>query len=173
MYYLLTQAIGFVGLVAFILSFQCKSSKRLILLFLYSNVCYAIQFIMLGGYSAGMTGMTAALNNVVQYHAGKKWADWIGWRPVFCGLYVVAMVVTWNGWLSLLPCVASIVGNLVMWSQNGRLIRLSRLFIVSPCWLIYGACMGSLVGIVGQLLSIGSVLISIRRYGLKELDQVS
>ena len=173
MYSVLTQLIGFVGLGAFVLSFQCKNNKYLILLALFANLCYTIQFFVLGGYTASLTELIAVFNCLIQSCYGRKWAEWYGWRWLFSGLYLAALAFTWQNWFSLLPCAASILGTLAQWSRNGKIIRLSRLFVVGPFWLIYDAYVGSISGVISQLLSVGSILISIRRYGIKNLDQIT
>lgn len=173
MYAVVTQAIGFVGLAAFVLSFQCKNNKYLILLSLFANLCYTVQFFMLGGYTASVIELISVLNCLVQNAHGRKWADWYGWRWVFSGLHAAALLLTWQNWFSLLPCVAAVVATLAQWSRNGKHIRLSRLCFVGPAWLVYDVYVGSLSGVISQILSIGSIAVSIRRYGMKELDRIT
>ena len=173
MYAVLTQAVGFVGLAAFVLSFQCKNNKYLILLSLFANLCYTAQFFMLGGYTASVSELISVLNCLVQSAYGRKWADWYGWRWVFSGLHIAALALTWQNWFSLLPALAAVVATLALWSRNGKMIRLSRLLFIGPLWLIYDAYVGSISGVISQILSIGSILISIRRYGMKALDQIT
>ena len=173
MYAVLAQLIGFVGLGAFVLSFQCKNNKYLILLFLAANLCYTVQFFMLGGYTASVSELIAVFNCLVQSAYGRKWAGWYGWRWLFSGLYVAALALTWQNWFSLLPCVGAVISTLAMWSRNGKTIRMTRLTVVAPCWLVYDAYVGSISGVISQILSIGSILISIRRHGMKALDQIT
>ena len=57
------------------------------------------------------------------------------------------------------------------WSRNGKKIRLAKLFIVGPGWLIYDVYAHTLAGILSELFALCSTLISIYRYGWKSLDQ--
>ena len=44
--------------------------------------------------------------------------------------------------------------------------------INSPLWIVYDIIVGSWAGILDEVFSIGSMVISIARYGWKGLDEV-
>ena len=50
------------------------------------------------------------------------------------------------------------------------MIRLNRLCFASPCWIIYDILVGSVSGIACEAFSMGSVIVSLFRYGLAALD---
>lgn len=58
--------------------------------------------------------------------------------------------------------IAKLVSSVSLGINNPRIIRILKL-ISFPCWLVYDIHMGSLSGIVGDLMSIGSVVIGIIR----------
>lgn len=173
MYFILAQLVGFVGLAVTLLSYQCKNNRWLIFMQLCGNASYALQYYMLGGLAGCATLLIALFSCLVQSFYGRDWAEWIGWKWIFCGLYVAATAITWQNLFSLIPCAAAIVATLANWSRNGKVIRVSRLIFVAPLWTIYDIYTRSLSGILCELLGVGSILISIRRYGIKNLDQIS
>ncbi len=46
---------------------------------------------------------------------------------------------------------------------------MSNLFCASPAWLLYDVMVGSAAGVVNELITLGSIIISIFRFGWKEL----
>ena len=83
---------------------------------------------------------------------------------------IAGTILTWQSVFSILPCVAVVSLNFAAWSRNGKKIRLTNIFAVSPSWLIYDVYSGSISGIITELICLGSVGISVLRYGLKALD---
>ena len=171
MYQVIAQAVGFVGAGLNIASYQCKTSHRLFLLQLLGNLVYTTHFFLLGAYTGCISLAISFCGNAILYNNGRRWANWRGWKWVFAALYIAATILTWKDLFSLLPCAAMLTANFTNWSRNGRVIRLGRLAVVSPGWLIYDIYTLSYSGILCETLCLCSILLSIRRYGMKALDQ--
>ena len=163
---------GGLGFMCYLLAFQCKSSRGLIFLNFCGDAVYALQMFLLGGYTGCLTLVIASIYGLIQCCYGRKWAMWQGWKWVFAALYLLSTVLTWENIFSILPFIGAATVTFTNWTRNGRIIRLSRLCIVAPVWLIYDVYAGSWSGALCQILSIASILISICRYGMKRLDQV-
>lgn len=170
---LLTQALGSLGLVLSLLSYQCKESRRLILVQLGSNIAYVVHMLMLGAYAGCLSLAIMMVSNGLLALSRYPWAAWRGWRPVLCALFAAACCATWTGPLSLLPCAATMVAAMTNWTRNGKAMRVSRLVFVGPAWLIYDIFVNSWSGALNEVLGLLSIGISIYRYGLKNLDRVS
>lgn len=56
------------------------------------------------------------------------------------------------------------------WIYNARKIRIVGMLINSPLWIIYDIAVGSWAGILDEIVSEASMLISILRYGWKNMD---
>ena len=56
--------------------------------------------------------------------------------------------------------------------SHERKIRVAGIFINSPLWIIYDIIVGSWAGIIDEIVTEASMLISIYRYGWKNLDTV-
>lgn len=54
-------------------------------------------------------------------------------------------------------------------TNNAGIIRLANMFICSPTWIIYDILTGAYSAIANEVVVIGSVILSIYRYGMKEL----
>lgn len=170
-HYLLIQAIGILGTVSFFLSFQCKRNKNLFRVQFLSYLCYTIHLLMLGATTGGISYV---LNTVRSFCLGSKYTFLKG-KPmcaIICTAQVVTLFFTWGGWWSILPVAANIASTIGGYTHNARKIRIAGMFINSPLWIIYDIIVGSWAGILDEVISEASMMISIYRYGWKNLDTI-
>lgn len=167
----IAQILGLIAAAILWWAFQCKNTKRLFLLQLISSIGFSLHFLVLGAYTGMLLNLAEVLRSYLLYRGDKKWTSHritmvaVMLLMAFCG------AVSWDGWLSLLPSAAMVIGTCFMWSRNGKILRLAQLFFISPCWLIYNVAMGSIAGILTESVNIVSVIVSLLRFGLKELDE--
>lgn len=86
-------------------------------------------------------------------------------------MQVLALFFTNAGWLSLLPVIANIASTIGGYTHNAKKIRIAGMFVNSPLWIIYDILVGSWAGILDEVVSELSMIISIIRYGWKNLDK--
>ena len=91
---------------------------------------------------------------------------------LICALQILALIFTWAGWISILPVAANIAATIGGYTHNPRKIRVAGMFINSPLWIIYDILVGSWAGILDEIVTEASMIISIIRYGWKALDRV-
>jgi len=171
MHFILIQAIGIVGTVLFFLSYQCKSNKNLFRVQFVSYLCYTMHLLLLGATTGGISYI---LNTVRSFCLGSKHAFLKGKTMccIICALQMVALFLTWEGWWSALPVVANIAATIGGYTYNARKIRVVGIFINSPLWIVYDVIVGSWAGILDEIVTEASMLLSIYRYGWKNLDSV-
>ena len=91
---------------------------------------------------------------------------------VLCILQVTTLIFTWSGWWALLPVIANIAATIGGYTCNARKIRIVGMLINSPLWIIYDIEVGSWAGILDEIVSEASMMISIFRYGWKNMDSL-
>ena len=67
---------------------------------------------------------------------------------------------------------ANIAATIGGYTYNARKIRIVGMLINSPLWIIYDIAVGSWAGILDEIVSEASMLISILRYGWKNMDSL-
>lgn len=167
------QAVGFLGMALFILSYQLRSNRALFLCQLMGCTVFFVQFLLLGAYTGAISLLVNIARNLFLLKAGDwKWVR--GWAvPAALLLVLTGMTAyTWAGWISLLPFAAAAVTTLGYWTDNARIIRGSQLF-GSPCTLVYDLLVHAWGGAVNEGIAVISILISIRRFGWKRLGEES
>ena len=166
------QVIGLIGTALFFMSYQCKSNKNLFRVQFLSYLFYTTHLILLGAITGGISYI---INGIRSFCLGSK-IEFLRSRKlcvIICMLQLMTLIITWSGWLSLLPVAANIASTIGGYTHNARKIRIAGMFVNSPLWIIYDIIVGSWAGILDELVSEGSMIISIVRYGWKELDKVN
>lgn len=168
MYDIVAQAIGFVALVLNVTSYQLRNSRQLILCRAAGDFVYILHYFMLGAYSGCVTMVFCAANGLLCSFRGSPWADWKGWKWVFSALLIVSSLLSWNGFSQIIPNLCALLSVLttiwVTWSGKGNIIRMGRLFIAGPTWLLYSAIAGSVAGVLTELIGISSAATALWRY---------
>lgn len=169
--YLIAQGIGLIGTVLFFLSFQFKENKKLFFIQFMSYVFYTTHFLLLGAFTGGLSYMINTIRSLCLATENKFLkSNAMCW--ILCGLQLLTLMITWVGWISLLPVVANIATTIGGYTKNPRKIRIAGMFINSPLWIIYNIIVGSWAGILDEIVTESSMIISIIRFGWKNLDEV-
>ena len=111
------QLIGIMGMVALISSFQFKRRRHIIALQLIGSSLFALHFLFLGALTAVAMNVIAVIRNALfaRYH-DKKRPQW----PLISVIVAccIAPIITWDGWISLLPMLALIAGTIGLWQRD-------------------------------------------------------
>ena len=165
---IIAQALGFVALAILIIVFQKNNRKTMLQLMMVAAFLFSVHFFMLGA----MTGAAMNLLNVFRSYVfanreDKKWAKHGWWLYVFLFLVAILGIFTWDGYYSALALFAVAVQTFAFWSKNTNVIRLISL-IVPPCWFAYNFIVGSIPGMVTEVLILASILVGIYRFDIKK-----
>lgn len=170
--FVIAQFVGALGIGCYIASYQIKSNRALYIVQGIGCSMFCIQFFMLGAITGCISLIILISRNVLLARYNEwKWVQWKGWIVVWSIFAVLNTVFTWEGIPSLFPCIGLIAGNIGMWTNNARSIRISNAFIVSPAYIVYDIIVGSWAGVANEAFTIASVLVSIKRFGWKALGQ--
>lgn len=167
---IIIQGIGFLGVIAFIVSYQIKSNRALYIFQLLGSLLFCVQFFMLGAYS----GCLSMMLNILRYALLTKYNEWnwvqrkeLAW--IFVAAFAAVLIFTWAGPITILAFLASSVSTVFYWTNNAKMIRASNLFCASPCWLVYDIFAGSWGGVVNEAITLTSILVSVVRFGWKAM----
>ena len=164
------QAIGFVGVALFIISYQIRSNRALFLCQLLGCLVFCLQFFLMGAYTGAIGLIINIVRNLLLLKADSwKWAKSKATMSVIILLLGVMTAYTWAGWKSLLPFISVAVTTVGYWTNNAQKIRLSQL-IGSPCTLAYDLIVRTWGGALSEAIAIVSILFSIYRFGWRNLN---
>ena len=165
------QAIGFAGVALFVVSYQIRSNRALFLCQLTGCIVFCVQFSLMGAYTGAISLLVNILRNLLLLKSDDwKWARSRGTLALILLMLGVMTALTWAGWISLLPFLSVAVTSVGYWTDNAQKIRLSQL-VGSPCTLTYDVLVRSWGGAISEAITIISILVSILRFGWKNLGE--
>ncbi len=164
MYEIVAQVIGIMGTCGAVLAFQCKKNKHLFIAQAISGLLFTINFIMLGSYGGGLLNFVNVIRGMALAYTPEKHRKAVCIISII--LYIAATCVSFNGIMSILTLIAQIAGTITMLINNGKIIRLTHLFVLAPIWMFHNYSCGSIGGVLCEAFNITSIIVSILRYGI-------
>lgn len=171
MQFVVAQLISISASLLTIFSFQFKKNSTLFIMQGIGALLFAISFAMLNVHTAAVLNLLNVFRGYIFAFSPKNIRTLL--MIVLQLMYITATVLTFGGALSVLVMIAQIAGTLAMWSENGKIIRLSQMLVVSPIWLINNILAKSIGGIFSDSFCIISSIVSILRYGINGFETKS
>ena len=167
---LVIQLVGFAAMALMIASYQMKSNRLLFIVQSMGLIAFGIQFLLMNQLSASIRLVLCLVRNVilVKYNDW-AWVRWKGLMWVFCAGFTLIAALTWTGPICILPWLGTVSGTIGYMTNNAQKIRLATLVCSSPSWLLYDLIVGSWGGFINESITLLSIIISIKRYGWKNM----
>ena len=173
------QSIGLAAVGISILSFQCKSSRHIILMQCLSCFLFSVNLFMLGAMTGAILNLIGTFRAFVFANRKIFHADSKAWPVVFSLLAVGAYMLSFfvlgmertplTMCLEALPVIAGITQSVSFFIGSPRAIRLLGL-VISPCWFVYQLSSGSIGGLLNEVICMASIFISLFRYRKKRKE---
>ena len=168
---IVAQALSYVGMALAVISMQFKSMRVYYTFQVVAASVFVASYVLLGSYASAILNAWGVVCSLVllldKRTRPPRQLIWMLCVLLLCGCVSVYL----DGALALLPLIAQMGSTVGMWSRNPARLRLLRLSVVSPLWLVNNVLVHSGGGIATEVFNILSVLISIWRYGWKTLMQ--
>lgn len=159
-----SQIVGFAALLILAFSYQQKDQRKIMQIQIVSGVFFTVQYLLLKEYTGMMLNIVGILRAFVYSNrTTKKWADHIYFPIAFSVASAVAGALTYDKPISLLPSFAMVIAAFVLWLKDSQKIRALTL-PTSLMWLTYNFAVGSVAGVIAELLSETSIYIGLFRH---------
>lgn len=165
LYEILTQVIGFCGMITLFIMFQQNDRKRILIFQIIGTCFFCIHYTMLGTYTGAVLNAIATIRAVIYCNRDIKFFGSVYWLWFFIGISAVAGAWTWESAISILPTIGMIIGSISVWVDKPRYIRILSI-IPSPMWLTYNIINHSIPGTITEIFVMTSIAISIIRYDI-------
>ena len=162
------QIVGVCALISSTLSFQLKTRKQILIAQIITVVLFSVHFAMLGAVTGAAMNATSIVRNVIFYNRDKKFFSGNIWVAIFIAVNVIAGIIFWEDWTSLLCIAAMVVNTVSMSMKNPQHVR-AVMLASSPFFLVYSVLTCSVGGTVNELIAEVSGIISLIRYRRKEV----
>ena len=162
------QIIGLLAVATFLLSYQQKKRKNIILLNVTSRALYILQYLLLGAFEGAVLDVVGILASLLAQNKD---------RPIIkkhIRLYFVLanVIIILPGLLiyedvfSLFPIAGALLHTGAFWLTNEKHIRRVS-FIGSPFWMVYNLSQMAYSSSLGDFLSMVSIGTAMWRYDRK------
>lgn len=168
-YNIIIQAIGFVGFLLAVLTFQSNKHKNITLLKCASDAVFVVQFILLGAYTGAIMNGIGCVRNIAYARLVERKKD-VKKAVVIFSVIIIAMgILTWNGPVSLLAIAGKLLSTLSYAFKNPKTVR--RLTVpVCVVWAVYDLICSSYAGVLTEIFTLGSVAVAYFRFEYKKED---
>lgn len=161
------QIIGFVGMIWSFFIYIFKDRKKILLSKLLADAISIFHLALIGAYSGAAINVGNLLRDTVSMNNEKKWASHKFWPFVFMGITIFSSLITWQGYISLVPMCGTCLAVLSLWCRDTKKMR----FIMLPgvtLWLFYSIISGSISGTISNIFTVCSIFIGLAREFISE-----
>lgn len=157
------QSLGIIGSCVYFFSYQFNKNKSLFKVQIVSFIFYFLHFLLLKAFTGALSSLAALLrlcflvSNRKDFHSKRACV-------FLCLVQVLVGIITFEGFISILPVIANVSLTIAGFSNSPKQIRLTGLIINSPLWIIYDIVVGSWAGVIDELITEVSIIISMFRY---------
>ena len=169
-YDILLHSVGFLGIIASILSFQCRKHKPLILFRSANEVLFAVQYAMLGAYTGMAMNLIGTVRNLIFADMVEKRKNTTPVRILFSALFLIFIGFTWSGMKSVLFGFGKVVTTFAYGSSKTSVVRIMT-FFTSCTFFIYNFMAKSYAGCVCEFFTLCSIIVGIVRLDVMKLSE--
>ena len=152
--YILSQIFTIIMYALLAVTYLLKSQRKIVLVGLVSLVANMAAFLLLGAWTGLAMCIVALFRNLYILWSEKRYGksdkvtkrDYIFLGVVFVGI-ILAAIPTYEGALSLLSVVATVIYSYSIWQKSTLVYRFCGL-PVGVLWVAYNAYVGSIFGVI-------------------------
>lgn len=159
------RAVGIVGLVLGVAAFQSNKHKVIVITKLGSEAAFTVQYFLLDAYTGSIMNLIGVIRNFIFYRLVEKGRSTKAVMWIFCGIYVISAIVTWEGPQSLLPLVGKLCSTVAYSIKNTRAIRMINIPTLTM-WMVYNCTCSAWEALATDSISLISVLIAMTRFDI-------
>lgn len=161
------QALGIIGTVLAMISFQCKKLPVFCTYQSLSGLAFTLHFIFLGDPVSAVLNSFNIIRGIAFGFGPDKYRKFF--LVSICVLYVGSALITFDPaikplWMTLLIMFAQVAGTTIVYIGNAKIIRFVQLGYISPAWMINNVAGGSIGGILCETFNIISNIVALIRF---------
>lgn len=169
---IIAQLIGIVAIVIYSLSPHQKTNAKVLIYRFVAAILYAIQYFLLGAYTAVLTNIIGGVKEGLFYlYSSKDKKIPFMLFLAYALILIVSGIFTYVNLFSILPVIFSVLTAYATWCGNLKNYRI-LLVLSSLSWLVYNFTVGAYISFVGNIFQLSSTIFSMLRFdfGKKKVD---
>ncbi len=161
--FIASQIVGVFAFSIYLASYWQKDRRTLLMLSIVECILFAVQYFLLGSMTGAIINIVGILrSSTFMYKDKNKFMNSYVMPTIIHALYFFNAIFTWEGWITMVPTIASFLKCHTLWQNNTKTIRKNGIPI-QILWLIYAIYLNSYVSIFFQIVLIISIAVAIVR----------
>jgi len=165
----IANAVGILAVIVFVLSYQQKTRRGIVICNVISRGLYVVQYLLLFAFEGAVLDVLGMIASVL---AQKKDTLFIKkhLKAVIIGInavIVIAGLLLYKNIFSILPMMGVLLHTGAFWLDNEKHIRRIS-FLGSPFWLVYNLVTGAFGSAIGDIMTMVSIGIAMIRHDFKK-----
>jgi hypothetical protein len=164
MAYFISQILVVLGMIFLGLTYISKDKRAILILCILSCSMYSLQYLLIGANTGMFMTLLGVFRAVYFYFDDKhlKKKNLSSLLVLICS-YVIFGVISYDGFISLFPVIASIIYTYSVWQYNLLVYRWMAV-PVSLLWIIYNISVPTLFGTITECILLTVEIYSIVTY---------
>lgn len=158
----ISQIIGFVAFLVFIISIQQKEKTKILFWQIVSFFGYVVQYLLINAYSGMVVYTINMLKSIVFYYATKKNKKDKIIPLLFICISLISGMGTYKEKYDLIPIINSILSIIFIWQSSIIRLRIGQI-VICLLWIIYNVFVQAYVGVLTESLIIITTIIALIR----------
>ena len=158
---IIAQVFGMFSALSMMLSNWQSTKKKMLLCLLFDSIFCIIQYILLGAFTGACSNIISLIRVII--FSKKDTNKYLNNKSVLYAiilLYIIMGIITYDGVISILPSIATIIYTIVLWQDNPTKIRFGS-SIMFLMWFVYNLAVGAYISSIVEVISLISAIASI------------
>lgn len=159
--------IGVAGIIAFVISYQQRTRKGIIISSIIARGLFIAQYVLLGAYEGAIMNFVGNFSAILAENKEKSFIKKN--RYWFVGIVyittILSGILTWESAVSFLPVIAMLLQNTALWATRERTIRILSLLGL-PFWFSYNTLSGAYTSMISDIFCATSLIVALIRYDM-------
>lgn len=156
----ISQVVGLLAFLVFVISIQQKSKKQIIFWQIISFFLYALQYLIIKAYPGMIVFTINMLRSIIFSRDFKRKRTNNFFLFFFIVLSILCGVLTYEKIYDILPIMASLLSVIFTWQPSTKILRIGQIFICL-LWIIYDIFVLAYIGIFTESCIIASTIVAI------------
>lgn len=164
---IIANIVGLAAVALFVLSYQLKSRRNIVLVNALSRLLYVVQYVLLGALEGAALDTVGFFISLLCHRRNKGFVKKYLPAVILCSnaLILAAGVLTYQNIVSVLAISGVFCEITALWLNRERNIRIFSL-LAAPLWLIYNLINAAYGSALGNAITIVSILVALVRYDI-------
>lgn len=164
--FVLSQVLVGIAICSDVLSFQFKERRKIVACLVLSATLISCHFMLLEHWTAALLGLLAVARFTSSIFTTSKRIMWI-----FLGITFILSTLTFNGYLTVLGCGATVFTTVAAFTKKDKLLR-ELMLIGTTIWIIHNYLAGSPGAVLLEAIFVGSNLVGYFRFYIRPRKQI-